>query len=172
MRREDFRGNHDLTIFAAVFSVIGIILGINEQGFNSNIIKGVGIAISMIFFFYTDDLLTYVHVIDRKVLKSRFGYGKAYTLTIQNITKIDRGAVFKFKSWGSRMEIYSIDERGDEARVRAIQESAYSVETIKKILLRLKELNPNIILDPQYQDLIDGKIKDEKKFKDIPPTIH
>lgn len=172
MTDERFRGSHETSKKVIFLAIVFIGIGIWENhGISSDVLNGIVIVLAAICFSYIAELLTFSSIEDKKILKSRFDFGRLKIVYIANITKIDRGAVFKFKSWGSRMEIYSIDERGGEAKVRAIQESAYSGETIQKLVARLKELNPNINLDPQYQDLIDGKI-DPKKFKKIDPTHH
>ena len=170
MQSEKFKGSHETTLKIAGCAVIGILaILVENKGFTINAVYGIVLGLFGLLFFFVNDFLTYTLIEYGEVLKNRFGLGYSYSLPVGKITRIDRGAVFKLKHWGSRLEIWYLDDNGKEA-VHTIQESAYSGETIKKLITRLKELNPCIKLDPQYQDLIDGKI-DPKKFKKIDPTV-
>lgn len=170
MRSEKFEGSHETTLKITGCVAIGIIaILVENNGLAADATYGIALSFLAVLFFYVNDFLTYT-IIEDEELKNRFGVGYSYNLPFKKVVRINRGAVFKIRKWGSRLEIWYLDEAGKEA-VRTIQESAYSAETIKKLVARLKELNPNIKLDPQYQDLIDGKI-DPKKFKKIDPTVH
>ena len=65
------------------------------------------------------------------------------------------------------MQIHYLNKKGYDY-YDTIRESSYEIETIKKLLQRLKEINPSIELHPQYKALVDGKIKYEDDFKRLP----
>lgn len=50
--------------------------------------------------------------------------------------------------------------KGDGGKLKhsALRESNYSNENLKNILTRLKQLNPSIELDPEYEDFLSGKL--------------
>lgn len=165
-----FKGSHEITnglIFLVV--LFGVVIVVSE-GITPDTLKGLVILLFCALLFYLDDLFTFTYI-DDALLKNSSDFFRSFSVPVKSIDRVDRGSMFIFKSGGSRMEIVSRDEEGG-TKIKTIRESSYSIETIKQILRMLKEFNTGIILDPQYQDLIDGKIKDEKKFKEIDPTIH
>jgi hypothetical protein len=169
MTEEKFTGGHENLLTVIVFLVIAVLFIVLEQGLSSNVIQGISILLALVIFFYIGDLLTYIIITEKRNLISKTGFGRGFSCDIYNINKIERTSVFIFKTWGNRLQIYFIDETGQETW-RVIQESMYGVKIIKQLLKRLKEINPSIQLDQQYQELIDGKINDESQFKKIRPN--
>jgi hypothetical protein len=63
---------------------------------------------------------------------------------------------------GSSIVIYF-----DDGNRLAFQESSYPVDTIKKLIKRLKEINPSVKLHRQYEKLIKDEIEDERRFRQL-----
>ncbi len=166
-RVEKFQGSQELLLFGIPLTIIGIVFSLWGQDIDSNVIKGLGLFLVGLILVCLAGLFTSTTIVDSKTLVSKVFLARGFKADIHKITKIDRTSVFVFKHWGSRLQIYHADESGQETW-HTIQESMYSVETIKKLLKRLKEINPSIELHKQYQDLIDGKIENEKSFKRLP----
>ncbi len=64
-----------------------------------------------------------------------------------------------------------VEEKGN-IKYSSVREANYNDATIKEFLTRLKQLNPSIELEQQYQDLVDGKLggENQPKFTKVPAT--
>lgn len=164
IKQERFKGGYELLFIVTFLFFLFFILAIWDQGLQKNVIQGIWLSLSFIGFIYLTALLTSVTITDEKILFSKVFLGLRFKTKINDIIKIDRTSAFKVKSWGSRLQVYHLDESGQEIW-HVVRESMYSIKTIKALLTRLKEINPSIKLHPQYQDLIDGKIEEEDDFK-------
>ncbi len=91
----------------------------------------------------------------------------AKTIKISSITEIDRIPSNIVKYWGSSMVFKYIDENGKK-KEKKIMETYFKSETFKKVIIELLKINKNIKINPQYQDLVNGKYdNDFKKFKKV-----
>jgi len=162
-----FKGSHEFVWSAVGVGAILVFLGMLQQGFSSNVFKGALIYVGITIFIYIGDLLTYTSITNNETLISKVFLSRSFKANIPTITKIDRTSVFIFRHWGSRLQIHHTDKNGNETW-HTIQESMYSVKTIKELIVQLKQLNPSIKLHRHYQDLIDGKMKNEDAFKKMP----
>lgn len=160
--------SNKLVIEVTILLSIATILFALDQGFTINIIKGTLVCAFLILFLYVDSLFTETRIENYKTLTNKAFLSFGFKTDIKNITKIDRGYQFIFKNWGCRLEVHYLDEYNME-QVKGIQESIYNIEDIQALLKTLKEINPKIKLHPHYQDLIDGKTKDLRRFKKMRP---
>lgn len=164
---EKYKGSQETLVSILPFLLIGILAVLWDQGFNDHVLQGFGLMLLGLVFLWLSSSLTFIKIIDKTKLVSKVGFGKGFNADISDISEIDRTSVFIFKHWGSRLHFHFTDKNGKES-VAVVQESMYNVKTIKQLLKRLKELNPSIRLNKQYQDLVDGKIDDNKGFKKLP----
>ncbi len=88
-------------------------------------------------------------------------------IDVYDISSLDRSSTMVFSSWGSSIVIIYQGKDLKENRV-SLQESSYPVTSIKRLIKRLKEINPSIKLHPQYTKLINGEIEDERRFRRLP----
>ena len=143
-----------------------------RYGFEKNVIEGFLIFLGLIIFMAVVAYFTYIKITpDKKMVHKILESG--FTIDITAITQIDRTPAFIFKGRTSRLKIHYRNEKGHNYW-DTIREANYDVELIKQVLQRLKNINPSIKLHPQYQALVDGKIKDEDDFKRLPisDTFH
>ncbi len=164
-----FKGNHDLVWWGIVAGCLFFVLAIYDQGYNNRILQGFVGYFFLLVFLWVGANFTCISIKKKNGrLLSKVFLGRGFKIDIQTITQIDRTSVFIFKTWGNRLQVHHIDENGNEAW-DTIQESMYSVQTIKGLLQELKKINSSIELHPQYEALIKGET-DEDYFKKMIPT--
>lgn len=83
---------------------------------------------------------------------------RSQTISIFDITSIERKPSKIFKTWGSDIVMNISTKEGDTAI--AVMESNFTISDIKDFLQTLKQLHPSLELTQQYQDLLAGKYTD------------
>lgn len=166
--KEKFKANYELLYKVGFLVVIGLILSLKGQNIDSHALQGLLWFLAGIIIIYLTCAFTSVVITDKKILENKVFLGLGFKINIFEITKIDRTSAFIFKHWGSRLQIYIVNERGQDNWV-SVQESMYNVETLKEILIELKRINPSIEFHPHYEALVDGSIEPDRKFKKVLP---
>lgn len=128
--------------------------------------------LGVIFSLFTISTLgTYVKVNGHTLIDVGRRYPfQRHEVSIDQITKVARVQAFAFENWGSYFAIYIADGNNNKVFALDIRENNYSAKSIKELLRYLLKVKPSIEIDPQYQDLIDGKIEDELWFSRKPAT--
>ena len=139
---------------------VGMTFGYLQNGINKYLVYA-----SLIFFIYLLYLAykraqTRLEITPDNFLKNigqrDFGQDLINIFSIQHIA---RARAFPWKSWGSLMIMYLVNENG-ELRQTYLREASYSADTLKKIIVDLKKINPRIELDKQYQQLLASPPED------------
>lgn len=163
-----FKSNYNITFIMILFGAAVMLINLAEKGMQENIIQGMFFWAGSLLLLFLIEFFALVIITGDKRLICRKPFGlHSFDINISDITKIDRTSEFIFKNMGSRLQIYYKNNFGGEDW-HTIREANYDIEIIKDLLKDLKKINGLIELHPQYYDLINGKIKFEDDFKDLP----
>ncbi len=99
-------------------------------------------------------------IIKDNKISARFNSWGAFrsSIDIDKIFKIERVQGHKVKSFNIKAILFRYyDENGKRRRKWIYNEGRYYDKDIKKLMLKLKEINPKIEFSSQYIDLMEGK---------------
>jgi hypothetical protein len=158
MKKERYRAKNDLlwlTIVAvAVIAWAGDLI---HRPFNEILISG-GLLSAMLLIVILSNSTTYLEIQDMRTLVIN-GYrelGKD-SINLFDIIFIGRTKNFPLKQYGSRMVFYI--KMPDGSLVHSSQrEINFSNKTLIKFLKRIKQLNPRIVLDHEYESMLKGEL--------------
>jgi hypothetical protein len=164
MTKERFnRGYRLLALFIVGISGL-LVIGHNEHhlSFSFPLDENTSIVLllfgAVLFLLLRDLKTTHLEITDSRLLKNS-GYHDFGDdiIDIRNIKYIYRVPQFPL-AWfgGSLMVIYHTDENG-KIRHSALREINYSSDTLKKFLLRMKEIKSTIELDAEYLLILEDK---------------
>lgn len=174
MKVERFKNSWKIVkVFTVCFSIVLLMILLKEKSLTSSLVYGTISAFITVFLLWLiGHVLTWLKIIDEKRLVFKDELFVVRKTLIQNIRKIERVRMYHgFKRQGARMKIWYI-KNGDLKHFH-IREWIFDAPELKKIMLRLQELNPHIELAEQYQNLIAGKWDDKMKdFHHEPAPIY
>lgn len=131
-----------------------------EIGITQRYLEGLVIIPIVLLFFTWVRYSTYIEIFnDRQLVNKGYRSFGQDELDIYSIKYIGRAKTFIFKSMGSLMVFFIIDDQG-KLRQTALRERAYPTKTLVALLKHLKKINPTMILDEQYESLLDGTFSD------------
>lgn len=137
----------------------------------NEIINAVLIALTVISIYLLSIVNTYIEIRERRTLTiSGYWSFRKDEIDILSIKYIYRYPDYIIKGYGSRMAIYLRDVDKTIRQVSII-ESSYTGEKIIELIKILKGINPNVELDAEYQQILEGTREigapSNNKYKDI-----
>ena len=94
---------------------------------------------------------------EKILVNSGYDWFRKQRLNINDIKYIYRKPQFIIKWYGSRMMIITKDSTG-KLTESDLREVNFSEGTLIRFLKRIKELNPKIELDPEYEMMLKGEL--------------
>ena len=164
---------YDLVIGAALAACGFIFAGSLSNGIEStldNLLTTpnlIGI-LFLVFFPLIAKILTFLLITGENVLEIKIldNFWKTKVISVRDIYQIERYSANTVKSWGSMFVIRFRDENGEDQFMN-LYESYWSISTIRTLLKELQKRNPDIKLDDQYIQFLNGEI-DDWKFRRHP----
>jgi hypothetical protein len=161
MTKERFQSGYRLIVLTVV-TVLGLlVVGYHEHhvALDRNTLIVITLFLAVIVSTIKDRLNTHLEITDSRLLTNS-GYHDFgdVIIDIRDIKYIYRVPQFPL-AWfgGSLMVIYHTDEKGG-IRHSALRETNYPEDTLKRFLLRMKEIKPTIELDSEYEKILSDKL--------------
>lgn len=162
-----FESSWSMVIFSATALFSVIVIGLFGRGANDpqGLLFALGCFMVVILLLVVHRFRTYVVVLEDKFIFNyghrTFGHDK---VDIKSVKYIARIKAFSWKTWGSLLIIYYLED--GQLRSTFIKEDNYSESSLQNLLKAIKEINPAIELDAQYSAFL----KREPSFNDFKVT--
>jgi hypothetical protein len=167
---ERFTSADSIVYQIALMLLVLFLIGFYQNPtFGRHTLIGCALGALLIIGTYYSHKYTYLEIRDKRTLVNRGYHTFRYdTLDIYDIKYIYRVPAFIHGRWGSLMVIYLQDQTGT-LKHSAVREHAYSNDSLKQFLTRIKEINPSIELDTEYEEFLAGTLgpQNEYGFKNI-----
>ena len=110
---------------------------------------------------------TYLTLTDATIVSRSIYKLKPNRLQLNKLHEITREG---YKTWTAMGDVtMAIWAKNDDGCIM-VSESSYSTKSLREFLTELQARNPDLIMDKQYQTLIDGEVPATEAFKRIPAT--
>ncbi len=162
MKKERYSGGYRLFIVVLIVLGASLVNGYINTGVPTaeNIEILVVLGVSILLGVYLSTRNTYLEIQDDRTLVNSgyHDFGKDI-IAIHDIKYIYRVPQF-IVAWygGSLMVIYHKDTQNG-IQHSALRERNYNQDTLKRFLLRIKEIKPTIELDSEYQEFLKGNLE-------------
>jgi hypothetical protein len=158
MKKERFGArNFYVWLYIVIAAVLAYAGDIIHRPLNEILIS-LGLIIGLLVIVYVSTATTYFEIQDLStlIINGYRNFGKD-NIPLFDIIFIGRTKNFPLKQYGSRMVFYIKMPDGTLAH-SSQREINFSNETLIKFLTRLKQLNPRIELDHEYERIIKGDL--------------
>jgi len=158
-----------MIIVSAVFFVLAlVVMKLMLHGpFSPYGLTG-GFTVGFIALFIMGKLGCYLTLTNTKVIsRSAFPKFSPNQLLLSEVSEVRRERLNTFLAFGE----VSMTISTRSGQYVSIGEPFYSTKTLRSFLLELSARTPHLVMDTQYQALIDGKLPATEAFKKI-PTSH
>jgi len=130
------------------------------------------LAIFMIGFAIQTKAGIYLEIQDgRNLLNAGYSDFGDDLLDIHGILYIYRMPQYPLKWYGGSLMVFCLRDEKGNLRCTALRERAYAEKTLRKFLLRIKEIKPTIELDPEYEAFLRGEILLWDASKNTPASV-
>lgn len=159
MKKERFKSSMYL-VYLALGAIAFVIYAGNYNDWTFNdYLEGVVLVLGLFLIVFFSTISTYLEIQDNRWLINSgyrtFGKDK---IDIFDIKYIYRFPQFILKWYGSRMVFY-IKTPDGKLRQSSQREINFSEDKLIQFLKRIKQLNPNIELDAEYEKILNGEME-------------